>query len=187
MKTPVFIKREQYNISKRQAAFLSPLEVNFGIGAGYNFERAAKTVKDRRTKISIDATPLSVNLKHVGSTEVWKANKHGVVYDEKDKKGRSADERRYTKTEIGSTINMTLDFKLTSFASLYTRSKYFTNYDRAYLEVENTVKVQLNRYFATSFYTYMKYDDSVGKDKKDPKWKYFSYNQVLGFGLSYNW
>lgn len=187
MKTPVFIKREQYNISKRQAAFLSPLEVNFGIGAGYSFERAAKTVKDRRTKISIDATPLSVNLKHVGSSEVWKTNPHGVVYDEKDKKGRSADERRYTKTEIGSTINMTLDFKLTSFASLYTRSKYFTNYERAYLEVENTVKVQLNRYFATSFYIYMKYDDSVGKDKKDPKWKYFSYNQVLGFGLSYNW
>lgn len=192
-KTPVFIKREQNDKHKRQAAFLSPLEVNFGLGAGYTYENQSKKVKDRKVKIAIDATPLSVNLKHVGSTKVWETNKHGVVYEDKaddkdkDPKDRRSAQRRYTKTEIGSTINMTFDYKFNSYASLYSRSKYFTNYERAYLEFENTIKLQLNRYLATSFYLYMRYDDSVGTEKKDPKWKYFSYNQVLGFGLSYNW
>ncbi len=192
-KTPVFIKREQNDKHKRQAAFLSPLEVNFGLGAGYTYENQSKKVKDRKLKIAIDATPLSVNLKHVGSTKVWETNKHGVVFEDKaddkdkDPQDRRSAQRRYTKTEIGSTINMTFDYKFNSYASLYSRSKYFTNYERAYLEFENTIKMQLNRYFATSFYLYMRYDDSVGTEKRDPKWKYFSYNQVLGFGLSYNW
>lgn len=195
LKTPVFNKYPQDNKHKRLAGLFSPLEGNFGIGTGYTFERKSKTTKGREFKLSIDTKPFSVDIKHVGSNKVYYYydengerhinNTYGVVYEKKDKK---YGERRYTKTELGFTLNTTLDYKYNNYTSIYTRVKFFGNYkDRSYAEVENTIKFQLNRYLATSLYVYMKFDDSQKDERMHGAWKYFAFNEVLGFGLSYNW
>lgn len=191
LKTPVFNKYPQNNKERRQAGLFSPLEGNFGIGAGYTYEKKSKTTKGREFKLSIDAKPLSIDLKHVGSNKVYynkdgkPSNTYGVVYEKGHKK---EGQRRYSKTELGVTMNTTMDYKLNSYTSIFSRAKFFGNYDdRTYFEFENTVKFQLNRFLATSLYVYMKFDDNVGFEKKSDKWGYFSFNEVLGFGLSYNW
>lgn len=195
LKTPVFNKYPQNNKKKRQAGLFSPLEGNFGIGTGYTYERKSKTTRGREFKLSIDTKPFSVDIKHVGSNKVYYYtndkgervlnNTHGVVYEKGHKK---EGQRRYTKTELGFTLNTTLDYKYNSYTSIYTRMKFFGNYkDRTYAELENTIKFQLNRYLATSLYVYMKFDDNQKDPRMHGAWKYFAFNEVLGFGLSYNW
>lgn len=182
VKTPIFTKKPQNDKNKKLAALFSPLDVNFGLGAGYTLESKSKTSKDRVFKLSIDATPFSLDLKYVGNDDVWNDNKYGVVYED------DPERRRYSKIEFGSTLNSTISYSFNRYTNINTRLKYFTNYERAYLECENTVNFQLNRYLATSLYIYMKFDDSVGREKRSANgWGYFSFNEVLGFGLSYTW
>lgn len=193
IKTPLFRKKAQNNKDDILAALFSPLDVNFGIGAGYALEWKSATNKDRKFKLTIDATPLSFDLKHIASDKVWEKHKYGVVYEDeegdenKEPEDRKSAQRRYTKTEIGSTINSNIFYSFNSYTTINSRIKYFTNYERSYLECENTLNFQLNRYLATSLYVYMKYDDSSTENRHKHDLGYFSFNEVLGFGLSYRW
>lgn len=192
IKTPLFNKRPQNNKHQKLAGLFSPLEINFGVGAGYTLEKKSTKVKNRNFKLTVDATPFSLNFKYIDSDLVWSKNKYGVVYDPKNNKrdrdrGKKAEDRRYSKTDFGSTLNARVTYSFNSYADVTSRFHYFTNYHKGYVEWENTINFQLNRYLATSLYVYMKFDDSVSPDKKHKHLGYFSFNEVLGFGLSYKW
>ena len=175
MKTPLFNRYNVNDASKvRQRAFLSPFELNLGVGMRYAKEIVSKADKYRKFNITADISVLSLNYKYVRSDkvkEVW----FGI--DEGDK----------AKTEYGSTYNLNVSYSRNRYTNFTSRLKYFTNYERVYVEFENSVNFKLNSYFSTSLYLYVKYDDNIPYDRKDSKWGYFSYYQRVGFGLYYSW
>lgn len=176
MTTPLFNRYAANDPSKtRHRAFLSPFELNLGVGMSYHKAIGSKTNKYRNFSITIDLSVLSLNYKNVRSdkvNETW----FGVT------KGYS------DKLDYGSTYNLRMIYNRNRYTSFDTRIKYFTNYERVYVEWENTLRFKLNNYFNTSLYWYLKYDDSVLRNQQRDRWaRFFAYYQNLGFGLSYNW
>ena len=178
IKTPLF---NRYNVNdpketrKRQRAFLSPLEVNLGVGMRYSKEITSKADKYRKFNITLDLSLLSLNYKYVGSNEV-EVTMFGIEKDHR------------AKTDYGSTYTLNMAYSRNRYTNFSSRFKYFTNYERVYMEWENSLNFKLNNYFSTSFYLYVKYDDNVYRDQQKDRWaRYFSYYQRLGFGLYYNW
>lgn len=188
VKSSVFYKRPQDNRYKKTQGPFSPLDLNFGIGGmEYSLKKESKKERGRGIDLKVNLAPLSFTLKHVGSRQVYANNDHGVRYENGPKKGEEGYRPRYTMTSFGSTVNANVQYNLNSYTFIRSRLKYDTSYDAVKVESETTVEFRLNRYFATSLYVYMKYDDSIGRGKRNEKWGYFSFNEVLSFGLSYAW
>jgi len=177
MKTPLF---NRYNVNdpnkERQRSFLSPFELNLGVGLRYAKEIVSKMDKYRKLNITADLSMLSLNYKYVRSDKV-KEEWFGIEKDHK------------AKTDYGSTYNLNVSYSRNRYTNFNSRVKYFTNYERVYIEWENSLNFKLNSYFSTSLYFYAKFDDSVDRsNQKTDRWaRYFSYYQRLGFGLYYNW
>lgn len=178
VKTPLFNRynaNEPKETRKRQRAFLSPLEVNLGVGVRYAKEIASKSDKYRKFNITIDLSLLSLNYKYVGSDKVPETM-FGI------------EEGHKAKTDYGSTYNLNMSYSRNRYTNFTSRFKYFTNYERVYMEWENSLNFKLNNYFSTSLYLYVKFDDNVVREQQTDRWaRYFSYYQRLGFGLYYNW
>lgn len=187
-KTPLLYKKPQNDKNKKTQGPFSPLEVNFGIGGiEYSLKKESKRVRGRGIDLKVNLAPFSFTMKHVGSREVYKNNNHGVKYDDGLKPEDEGYRPRYTQTSFGSTMNANVQYNVNSYTYIRSRLKYDTSYENVKVENETTIEFKLNRYFSTSLYVYMKYDDSIARDKRDDKWGYFSFNEVLSFGLSYTW
>ncbi|NDW09013.1 DUF3078 domain-containing protein [Dysgonomonas sp. 520] len=172
-KTPIF-NGYPVNSAKRITSFLSPLQVNVGAGMSYSFERKSKVNKYRNTKFSADLAPISIQYKYVEDDKVDET-RFGI------KKGKKAN------TAYGSTINANLTYNYNQASNFTSRFKYFSNYESVVVESENKFTMSLNRFFSTSIYLYLRFDDSVDIAKKDRDLGYFQYNEILGFGLNYKW
>ncbi len=175
MKTPLLNKYKVNDVNKKkQRAIFSPFELNLGVGMRYASETTSKVDKYRKFKISADLSVLSLNYKYVGDEGV-DVTMFGVEKNYKD------------KLDYGSTFNVNLSYNRNRYTSFTSRIKYFTNYEKIYVECENAFNFALNRYLSTTLYLYVKYDDGVPPSKKDDKWGYFMYNEMLRFGLTYTW
>lgn len=177
-KTPIF-KSYPKNSQRPKSAFLSPLNVNPGIGMNYSLNWKSKKDKFKNLALSVDITPLSMQYIYVSSDTV-DVTKFGI---EKDKK---------SKTDFGSTLNATMTYNINKFTSVYSRFKYFSSFfsesDRVLMEWENRIDYSLNRYFAVSLNIYIKFDDAIKQAvKEEATWGYFQYNERLSFGLTYKW
>lgn len=184
IKTPVFYKHPQDNKHKSIQGPFSPLNVNFGIGGiEYSLNKESKKVRGRKINMTVNLAPLAFNYDYVGSNAVYLYNQYGVVYEAGHPK---AGERRFSKISFGSTINAQAQYNLNSYSFINSRFKYNTDYKSVKIESESTIEFKLNRFFSTKLYVYMKFNDE-DQTKRDPRHGYFSVNEELGFGLSYNW
>lgn len=176
MKTPIFPKKTTDPARSWQKDFLSPFELNVGIGMNYTKEITSKKDKYRKFNISADLSPLSINYKYIKNGSVPVTN-FGI------------EEGKKSQTDFGSTFNINMSYSHNRFTKYTSRLKYFTNYEKAYAEWENTFDFAINRFFTTTLYFYLKFDDSVAPEKKnrDKTWAYFNYNQMVRFGLTYTW
>lgn len=178
-KTPLFKSYPRNEKSRPRLDLLSPLEVNTGIGVKYNLEWKSKKDKFNTLKLSADLTPLSVQYRYVKSDTIDVA----LFGIEKGKK---------SKADIGTTLNVNLEYNFNKFTSVYSRLKYFTTYfadsNKVIAEWENRWDYNLNRYLAMSLSLYLRFDDGVKQEVKEKAtWGYFQYNERLSFGLTYKW
>jgi hypothetical protein len=176
MKTPIFQKFTNDAVRVKQRSFLSPFEANLGVGMRYAAENTSKKNKYRKFNISADFSVLSVNYKWVRDDSIpatWFA----------------IEEEKRSKTEFGSTFNVNLSYLHNKYTKFSSRVKYFTNYEKVYVEWENSLDFALNNYFSITLYFYLKYDDGIPYANKnnDKTWGYFNYNQMVRFGLTYAW
>lgn len=175
LKTPLFNKFDTYKPGRvKTRALFSPFELNWGLGMRYANEVISKQDKYRKFNISADISALSVNYKFIGDNGVSRSA-NGIEGDKK------------SNTDLGSSFNINLSYSRNRYTNFTSRIKYFTSYDKVYLECENSFNFALNRYLATTLYLYIKYDDSVDPSTKDGDIGYFKYNEMLRFGLSYTW
>ena len=159
------------NKTELRSAFLAPLYVNAGIGMKYNLDKRSKSVRHRRTRLAISISPLSVNYRYIGNSDVNEV-KYGL------------EEGKSSIFDKGSTLVSNLTYDFSKYISWTSRFKYFTNYSKVEAELENTLNMSLSQFFSTRIYLHLRFDDSVPSHED---FKYLQINEVISFGLNYKW
>lgn len=155
------------NSEIKSASFLSPAELNMGLGMTYN-----KETSDQRIKFTASISPLSYNLKICIDPDV-EHSQFGIRSD-----------RRWVN-EIGSNAEITLQWNIWTNISYATRLFLFSDYKSFQGDWENTFNFQFNRYFSTQLYFHLRYD-SQSERSIAPKWNKWMMKEILSVGISYS-
>lgn len=161
-----FLHAYPANSTNRMAAFLSPGELNLGIGMTYNL-----TKPNNKMSFSMSLAPLSYNLKT-------------CIDDLVDHTQLGMEHNQRTKNEIGSNGEINFYWAFRDNISYKTRLFLFTDYKNFTSDWENTLNFQFSKYFSTQLYVYFRYD-TASDSKIAPKWKKWMLKEILSLGLSY--
>lgn len=163
-KTQLFDNYKQ-NSRDLKAAFLSPAELNLGLGMTYNYVN-----KPRRFKMDMSVAPLSYNMKMVADSRL-DVTKFGISEGHK------------SVSEIGSNAEVKVTWDIMWNISYASRFFIFSDYSYIQSDWENTLNLSINRYLSTQLFVHMRYDSSRPTTSKD--WGRFQLREVLSFGLQY--
>lgn len=149
---------------ERKAAFLSPGELNLGLGMTYSTANKKNTFKFKAA-----ISPLSYNLK--------------MCLDEKvDPTAYNIKAGEKTKNEIGSSGELTMEWALTSNISYRSRMFLFSDYKNFSGDWENTFSFAINRFLSTQLFAHLRYD-SAGT--RIGGWGRWMLKEILSFGFAY--
>ncbi len=154
------------NTDDLKAAFLSPGELNVGVGMTYNYVNPKKTLK-----FDASISPLSLNMKTCTNHRM-NETAFGI------KEGRN------TVTEIGSSAEGKLTWDICDNINLRSRLFVFSDYDYIQSDWENTISFAINRFLSTQIYVHMRYDSSTPA-VEDSDWHKFQLKEILSFGFAY--
>ena len=154
------------NTNDLSAAFLSPGELNLGLGMTYEYSTPSGNFK---TNASI--APLSYNLKICTNDKI-------------DERQFGIKEGHTSVSQYGSNIDCRLEWKLAYNISFNSRLTAFTNYEYLQGDWENTLSFSINRFLSTQIYVHLRYDSTTGR-YEDSKWHKWQLREVLSFGFSY--
>lgn len=154
------------NTRTLQAAFMSPSELNVGVGMTYNYASPSG-------KLTFDASisPLSWNMKTCFHPDM-NPGSFGIKPGHK------------TVHEIGSSAEGKLMWKMTNNISYQSRLFMFTDYDYYQGDWENTFSFQINRFLSTKIYVHLRYDSSTPYNA-DTRWHVWQLKEILSFGFDY--
>ncbi len=154
------------NTETRIASFLTPGDLNLGLGMTYS-----KTNKKKTIQFNASIAPLSYNLK----TAIDPHIDHSMFNITQSAK---------THSEIGSNAEITLNWQICKMVNYKTRLFLFTDYKYFLGDWENTLNIQFSRFFSTQVYANLRYDSSIDSSVS-PRWKKFMLKEILSIGLSY--
>lgn len=149
-----------------RSAFLSPGELNVGIGMTYNTANKSNT-------FTFDASiaPLSYNLKICTNDAMNPAN-YGI------------NPGKHTVSKYGSSAECKIGWKIASNITLKSRIFAFTDYSRAYADWENSFVFSINRFLTTNLDINLRYDTNTPK-VDNTEWKKLQLKQLLSIGFAY--
>lgn len=161
-----FLRNYKPNTRDLKGAFLSPGELNVGVGMTYNYANAKKT-------FTLDASisPFSWNMKT-------------CVNHRMDETGYGIKPGHTTVSQYGSNAEAKLYWVLSENINLRSRLFVFTNYEYAYGDWENTLSFNINRFLSTQIYVHMRYDTTTPANE-DKNWRKFQLKEILSFGFAY--
>lgn len=176
-----FFQNFKENSNQKQAAFLAPYIITFGLGMKYDLDKQFAQ-KHRSVKLSINMAPVSYKYMYsrIKDPEELDLGRHGFSLKE-----GSETEYEHVLSQFGSTLNASLTFNFTRNVSWQSRLYYFTSYDRVQAEFENTLVMAINRFFSTRIYVNVRFDDAATKTEDFDS--YFQINEILSFGFNYKW
>ena len=154
------------NSHEMKAAFMSPGELNVGLGMTYNFVNKRKTVT-----FDASISPLTYNLKTCISRSIDPA-KYEIAEGHK------------TKNKFGSSAELKFSWKIAYNIVYSSRLFAFTDYSHAYADWENTVAFEINRFLTTQIYVHARYDTST-PPCDDPDWHKLQLKEILSIGFAY--
>lgn len=160
------LRNYEKNSMTRTASFLSPGDLNVGLGMAYSTQNAKKTFQ-----FTASISPVSYNLKTCITDKI----DHSLYNIAQDRKSRS---------EFGSNAEFNMTWKMSSNISYSTRMFLFSDYKYFLSDWENTFTFNINRFLSTQIYVHLRYDSSADKSTA---WKNFMMREVLSFGLTYAW
>lgn len=153
------------NTNNRKAAFLSPGELNVGVGITYD-----NRSKDGWRTFNLSLSPVSYNMKLCKTDVNPSPTNFGIR------------EGHHTIHNVGSKLESKLNIKFNSSISWSSRLYVFSNYEYVQGDWENTFNFNVTSHLITQFYTHLRYDKSVNKNEK---WNYWQFKEILSFGLTY--
>lgn len=159
-----FFKTYNDNTTDLVSAFLSPAELNLGLGMTYE-----TTSKNQRVKFTTTISPIAYNLK-VCINEIIDETQFGIP------------EGCKTVNEIGSNLEAKLSWKITPNISLISRLHIFTDYKYLQGDWENIVHFAINKFLTTQIFVHARYDSSA---PMDVKWRKWQLKEILSFGFTY--
>ncbi len=143
--------------------FLSPFDLNVGLGMEYKVEALNK-----RLTGSLNFSPLSYNMRYVDRLAL--ATNYGL------------DEGHHTKHDFGSQLTIDLQWKIAEQLTWKTRLYAYTSYQRGLVEWENLLTLKVSKYISANVFVYPRFDDS---GKRDEDLGYFQFQEYSSLGISY--
>jgi hypothetical protein len=156
------------NTNKLSSAFMSPGELNAGLGMTYNYA-------NKKNTFSFDASiaPLSYNIKTCLKADSLLSHESFNVRADRD----------YSMS-FGSTAECKLVWKMTSNIQFTSRLYVFSDYSYIYGDWENTLNMDINQYLSTQLYVHARYDSTTPRTD-DPSWHKLQVKEILSFGIAY--
>lgn len=166
-KTQVF---NSYPTNSRnlRSAFMSPGELNVGLGMTYNYESPKKSFN-----LGASISPLSWNLKTCTNSELNPAN-YGI------------EPGKHSVNNFGSSAEVRYMWKIAYNIVYNSRVFAFTDYEKFQADWEHTVDFNINKFLSTRFYLYMRYDTRTPRPADSDKWHKFQLKEIFSFGFSYH-
>lgn len=159
------LRNYESNSDVRKASFLSPGDLNMGIGMSYSYTSPQKSVK-----LGVSLSPLSYNLKTCIDNLV-------------DPTPFNIRPGHHVHNEIGTNAEANLEWAITPEIGCRSRFFAFTDYNYFQSDIETTLNFAINRFLSTQVYFHLRYDSS--SDASLSNWKHWMLKEILSFGLSY--
>jgi hypothetical protein len=173
IRTQIFNNFRENTNDLISAAF-SPLYVNVGIlGMKYDLRKTFPRTRGREIVFNADISPLSVNYIAVLNSKI-DPTRFGIEAGKK-----------HTRT-LGSKVTANLTYKFNQAITFTSRFNYFTNFESVVAESENRLNMPINRFFSTTLYLFLRYDDNPKLARHD-KLGLFQMNEQITFGFNYTW
>ncbi|MBO4814599.1 MAG: DUF3078 domain-containing protein [Muribaculaceae bacterium] len=160
-----FFNNYKSNTNTMTASFLSPAELNVGLGMTYNYKDKYET-----KTFTLSIAPLSYNLKICRDIDRLDPTAFGI------------DPGHHTKHSFGSNLEAKLNWKIRNNIIWTSRLYAFTNYEYVQGDWENTFDFSITRHLNTKLYVHLRYDKS---SPWHADWKYWQLKEILSFGLTY--
>ncbi len=162
--TTQFLNNYKTNTRTMTAAFLSPAELNIGLGMTYNLKKA----DDRIFTLAI--APISYNLKYCRNITDIDPVRFGI------------DAGHHSKSTVGSNFEAKLLWRFNPSVMLTSRVYMFTNYEYVQGDWENTLDFNIGKYLTTQLYTHLRFDRSRPRDND---WNYWQFKEIISLGVIY--
>lgn len=154
------------NSNDLAAAFLSPGELNLGLGMTYNYENPKKTCV-----FTAALSPLSYNLKMCTNSRL-------------DPVAFGMEEGKRSLSQYGSSAELTFRWKLAFNIEYFSRMFIFTNYEYVQSDWENTINFNINRFLTTRIFAHLRYQSDAER-MPDTNWYKWQFKEILSIGFSY--
>ena len=152
------------NSTVKEAEFLSPGELNVGLGLSYSYAYE-KPVKLSHT---LTLAPLSYNLRFVALPGI-DPTKFGI-------------ESGNVRQDFGSSLDYTLNWEIRYNIHWMSHIYAFTNYKNVTFEWTNALDFSFSTYFSARLYLDLRYDNSVAPH---PDLGFWQIKELLSVGFSY--
>lgn len=149
-----------------KSAFMTPGELNVGVGMTYNY-----LSPNNKFKVDASVSPFSYNLKVATNPGIPKQN-FGI------------EEPHNTLQKFGSNAEIKMNWNIAWNVTYNSRLFLFSDYEALQGDWEHTINMSLNRYFSTQLYLHMRYD-SQQPAMPDTKWQHWQLKEILSFGFQY--
>lgn len=148
------------------ASFLSPGDLTVGLGMTYAYENPKKTLQ-----FNASIAPLSYNLKTCLNDTKLSPKSFGI------------EEGRRTKSEYGSSSELTLRWKLAYNIEYFSRLFLFTDYEQLTGDWENTITFDINKFLSTRIFAHLRYQSLQAPEVEG--WRHWQLKEILSIGFSY--
>jgi hypothetical protein len=146
--------------------FLSPMELDVTLGMDYKLNKKNLT-------LSLLTSPLAYS--YIG------INDHNIV----DPTSFNVEAGKYSANLFGSKFVGNMAWTIVKNVKWESKLEYFTTYETAIANWENTFDFALSRYLSTKVFVHVRYDDGVAIS--DANTSHFQLQEMLTFGLNYTW
>ena len=158
-----FTRGLKSNDEKVYSDFMSPFDLNLGLGMEYKVEALNK-----RLTGSLNFLPLTYNFRYVDRLAL--STKYGLK------------EGKHTLHDFGSQVTIDLAWKLADPITWKTRLYGFTSYKRGLVEWENLITLQVSQHISANLFLYPRFDDS---GTRDDDMGYFQFQEYSSLGINY--
>lgn len=157
------------NTRNLRSAFLSPADLNIGLGMTYSYTNPKKTFT-----FDTSIAPLSYNMKI-------------CIKPDQDLSHESFNIRpnRKYSMKFGSTGEAKINWQMASNINFKSRIFLFSDYSYIQADWENTLSMNINKFLSTQVYWHIRYD-STTPPCDDPGWKKLQVKEILSFGITYS-
>lgn len=163
-KTQIF---NQYpkNSFERESAFMTPGDLNIGLGMTYNYVNKKKTLT-----FNASIAPVSYNLRTRIDRKFIDTELFNVPAGE------------ILSNEYGSNAELTLNWNILSNINYKSRLFLFSDYSYFQGDWENTLSFTFNKFLSTQIFWHVRYDSST---EPFGKWGNWMAKEILSFGITY--